>query len=160
MTYTSSDFRIEIAADMKAVAVLFREYASELDEDFCFQGFEEEIAGLPGKYVIPHGAILIATEVESGKEVGIVALRPFGDSGQSEMKRMYVRSEYRGRGIGRLLAIEIISEAKRLEYTEMLLDTLKRLQPAIHLYKDLGFEEIEAYYENPIDGVVYLRKVI
>lgn len=143
-----------------AVEILFREYAAELDIDFCFQGFEAEISSLPGKYAVPMGAILLATDASSGREAGIVALRPFGDSGQCEMKRMYVRPEFRGKGLGRMLAVEIIAVASQAGYTEMLLDTLHKLQPAIKLYKDLGFEEIEAYYDNPIEGVVYLRKMI
>ncbi len=145
---------------MGAVETLFREYEVELDDNLCFQGFEAELAGLPGKYASPKGAILVATDTESGEFAGVVALRPMSIEGSCEMKRMYVRPRFRGNGLGRLLAECILETASTIGYSEMLLDTLQKLQPAIELYRNLGFEEIGAYYSNPLEGVVYMKKAL
>jgi len=136
-------------ADLDLVRTLFREYAEELGVDLCFQGFDEELASLPGKYAPPQGAILLAGEV------GCVALRERGD-GVCEMKRLFVRPAGRGTGLGRQLAKAILERGENLGYREMVLDTLDHLKPAIKLYRELGFDDRAAYYENPLPGVVYM----
>lgn len=150
---------IEVALNMDLVSILFREYAQELGEDLCFQGFEEELASLPGKYGPPRGSILLARI--GNDDAGIVALRPYeAIPGSCEMKRMYVRPRFRGLGMGRLLAEAILVEAKRMEYEKMFLDTFERLESAVALYKSLGFEEIDPYYSNPMPGVIYMSKAL
>jgi putative acetyltransferase len=131
---------------------LFREYADFLKVDLCFQDFENELARLPGAYSPLGGVLLLA--VDESRTLGCVALRRVGD-GVCEMKRLYVRPEGRGRGIGRALAVEVITQAVGLGYTTMRLDTLDWLVEAIHLYESLGFSRIPAYYNNPLSGVVY-----
>jgi putative acetyltransferase len=131
---------------------LFREYANFLNVDLCFQDFESELAHLPGAYSPPTGVLLLA--VDKSTTLGCVALREAGD-GTCEMKRLYVRPQARGHGIGRALAIEVINEAVGLGYITMRLDTFDWLVEAIHLYESLGFSRIPAYYSNPLSGVVY-----
>ena len=143
----------EFPGDHVLVRTLFREYAVELGIDLCFQGFEEELASLPGKYAAPSGALLLA-----GEE-GCVALRDVGD-GVCELKRLFVRPSARGSGLGNDLALAIVERGRQLGYRHMVLDTLDRLEPAIRLYSRLGFEESEPYYDNPLPGVVYMRKAL
>jgi putative acetyltransferase len=131
---------------------LFREYERFLAVDLCFQGFEEELAGLPGKYAPPSGAIFIAADVQS--VAGCVALRKL-DDGICEMKRLFVAPQYRGQGLGRLLAERAVNEAIALGYTVMRLDTLQKLKEAMKLYESLGFRRRNPYYDNPLSGVVY-----
>lgn len=131
---------------------LFREYEAFLDVDLCFQGFEEELASLPGNYAPPAGALFIA--VASGQPAGCVAVRPLEDK-VCEMKRLFVRPDYRGLGLGRELARTVIEESIKIGYERMRLDTLKFLGGAIHIYKSLGFRRIGAYYENPLQEVMY-----
>jgi len=131
---------------------LFREYERFLGVDLCFQSFEEELAGLPGKYGPPDGVLLIA--LDGQQSAGCVALRKLED-GVCEMKRLFVRPQCRGRGLGRLLAERIVSEATALGYGVMRLDTLDKLKEAIGLYESLGFRRREPYYGNPLPGVVY-----
>ena len=143
------------------VRQLFVEYAQGLGVDLQFQGFEAELAGLPGKYAPPDGALLLAVDGEgAGEPAGCVALRALGDPAEKmcEMKRLYVRPQFRGRRVGRLLADAILTEAARLGYRGMRLDTLRTLTEAMGLYRALGFVEIPAYYDNPIPGVVYWEK--
>ena len=133
---------------------LFQEYEQELGADLCFQKFSEELASLPGKYQPPDGALLLAL---SGSNCsGCVALRRLSST-TCEMKRLYVRPDYRGTGLGRILAEKIISCARLAGYQVMYLDTLERLGPALNLYRSLGFRETEPYYHNPLKGVVYLQ---
>ncbi|MDE3057627.1 MAG: GNAT family N-acetyltransferase [Bacteroidota bacterium] len=146
--HTASDEQMEI------VRQLFREYEKELDEDLCFQGFEEELAGLPGKYAPPDGRLLLATSGE--KICGCVALRKMSDN-VCEMKRLFVRPEFRGSGTGRGLAVAIIREARAAGYRTMRLDTLQKLQPAIALYHSLGFKTVEPYYHSLLEGTVYME---
>ena len=159
--------------DLAAVARLFREYQISIGVDLCFQGFEEELATLPGLYAPPRGEILMARAGRAS--AGVVALRPLpnydgarltcggagfeGNTGESrglcEMKRLYVRPAFRAAKLGRRLAERVIAEARRLGYRRLVLDTLQDMAAAQALYRTLGFSEIEAYYENPLPGVRY-----
>ncbi len=144
------------AEDMRTVQTLFREYADWLGVDLCFQGFEQELQGLPGFYRRPQGCLLFA---EIGDETaGIVGVRPVED-GIAEMKRLWVRAGYRGSGIGRLLAEASVSMARQGGYRAMVLDTLSdpRLDAARGIYETMGFRQIPAYYHNPLEGVLYYR---
>jgi ribosomal protein S18 acetylase RimI-like enzyme len=133
---------------------LFRQYADSLDFDLEFQGFREELATLPGKYAIPEGCILLAED--SGQFVGCVALRPLEDK-ICEMKRLFVRSDYRGRGIGRMLACSVIDKAREIGYEKMRLDTVATMKEARTLYYSLEFRNIKAYRYNPIDDSSYME---
>ena len=144
--------RAQTPEQIEEVRKLFREYERFLNVDLCFQKFDEELAGLPGKYAPPDGALFIA--VDGKKIAGCVALRKLED-GICEMKRLFVRTQFRGKGVGRLLAKRIIDEAVTLGYKIMRLDTLDRLKEAMSLYESLGFKRIDAYYDNPLHGVVY-----
>jgi putative acetyltransferase len=140
--------------DFAAARVLFREYAAELAVDLCFQGFEAELEQLPDLYGAPTGCLLIARADE--REVGCGALRRLSDE-VCEMKRLYVRAEARGTGLGRILAERLTAKGRALGYARMRLDTLARLTAARELYRSMGFAEIAAYYENPLPGVVYME---
>lgn len=142
----------ETATEIQAVRRLFREYESYLNVDLCFQDFENELTNLPGVYVPPDGALLIA--VQKAHVVGCVAVRRMDDS-TCEMKRLYVIPETRGSGLGRQLAEVIIQRARDLGYRRMVLDTLDRLKEAMGLYESLGFRRTAPYYDNPLPGVVY-----
>jgi putative acetyltransferase len=137
---------------IEAVRILFREYERFLDVDLCFQRFEDELAGLPGKYAPPEGALLVA--LEETEVCGCVALRRL-EFRVCEMKRLFVRPAHRGRGLGRALAEAIIGEAYAKAYVAMRLDTLAQLNEAIRLYERLGFCKIAPYYHNPLPGVSY-----
>jgi len=143
---------VQTQREIEEVRSLFLEYEAFLDADLCFQGFEEELASLPSKYVRPTGALLIALDGE--KAIGCVALRKLEES-VCEMKRLYVKPEARRTGLGRRLAQEIILVACELGYTLMRLDTLNRLTQAMHLYERLGFRKTKPYYANPLSDVVY-----
>jgi putative acetyltransferase len=145
----------ESADDMERTRELFREYQQWLGVDLCFQDFDAELAGLPGAYAPPRGRLYLVNEGASGDLVGCVALRPLRPE-LCEMKRLYVRDRWRGRGLGRALAELLIAEAERAGYAEMCLDTLAHLDAARTLYFDIGFSETEPYYENPLDGVTYM----
>jgi putative acetyltransferase len=133
---------------------LIIEYATSPGIDLSFDNFEREMAEFPGAYARPDGRILLA--IEEGDAIGIVALRRL--SGRTcEMKRLYVRHEFRGRGIGRMLAERVIEEAKEAGYSRMRLDTLFRLREAIFLYESLGFKKIGPYKVNPNKGVIYME---
>jgi len=149
-------FKITQAAadDIPAIRELFLEYAQSLGFDLCFQDFDEELATLPGKYAEPNGCLLI---VKRGNEdCGCVALRKIED-GVCEMKRLYVKPDFRKHGLGKKLVERIIDEAKHRGYKLMRLDTLATMQSAIKLYKAYGFYEIPAYTFNPIPEAVYLE---
>jgi ribosomal protein S18 acetylase RimI-like enzyme len=133
---------------------LFMQYADSLDFDLEFQGFSQELATLPGIYAPPEGCILLA--VESGRFVGCVALRPLEDK-ICEMKRLYVRSGYRGQGIGRMLACLVIDRAREIGYAKMRLDTMATMNEARTLYYSLEFQNIKAYRYNPHDEPSYME---
>ncbi len=153
-----SRVREAAASDMDGVRELFREYQSWLGVDLCFQSFEEELATLPGKYAPPRGKLLLA-EVD-GRLAGVIGLRALGED-ICEMKRLYVRDWAKGQGIGRALVDRLVAEARALGYRAMRLDTLQSTMPqANHLYDQLGFREIPAYYVNPVPHVRYLELIL
>ncbi len=137
---------------------IFREYAAQLGVDLCFQNFEAELAGLPGDYAAPRGALLLATV--DGEVAGCGALRPLADvdyPNACEMKRLFVRPAFRRFGIGRLLTQALMDRGLQAGYSNLLLDTLDDMEAARGLYASLGFEEIPPYYFNPVPGAHYLR---
>ncbi len=143
---------------MAAVREIFQEYAEGLGIDLRVQQFDAELAGLPGDYAEPRGALLLATV--DGELAGCCALRPLDTAdypNTSEMKRLYVRKAFRGFGLGRLLTEAILDAARQAGYASVLLDTLNEMDTARNLYADLGFEEIPPYYHNPISGAHYLK---
>ncbi len=135
---------------METVRTLFREYQAHLGIDLCFQSFEEELIELPGKYV----AIWFA-EAE-GAIAGVVALRPWGD-GIGEMKRLFVRPMFQGRGFGKALAEAVVEGARQEGYSALRLDTLASMGAAVALYRNMGFVDIPAYTVNPVEGAIYLE---
>jgi len=134
---------------------LFLEYAAGVGSAICFQEFEGEVAGLPADYAPPAGRLLLAL---SGDEaVGCVALRPF-NHGRAEMKRLFLRPGARGKGAGKQLVVTLIDLAREIGYRSILLDTLPdRMASAIHLYKSLGFREIDSYKSKPVEGTLYME---
>jgi GNAT superfamily N-acetyltransferase len=141
--------------EMESVRTLFREYAASLGFDLCFQNFEQELADLPGSYAPPSGGLLLA--LAGDDPAGCVALKKLAD-GACEMKRLYVRSRYRGTGLGRALAEQIIQHAKRLGYPAIRLDTVPSVMgSAVALYRCLGFQEVPAYCFNPVPGALFLE---
>ena len=145
-------------AELAAVRALFLEYAQLLGVDLQFQGFEQELAELPGEYSEPRGTLLLA--LVDGAAAGCCALRPIDDvdyTNAAEMKRLYVRKVFRGFGLGRQLAEAVLAACTRMGYTSVLLDTLDDMESARALYEDLGFEEIPPYYHTPLPGAHYLK---
>jgi len=136
---------------------LFREYDASLDIDLSFQGIEEEIATLPGKYASPKGALFLAHDT-GGQAIGCIGVRPFDRPGACELKRLYVRYERRGSGAGRALVVEAIRFAAVTGYREMLLDSLPNMEAAIRLYRSLGFKLIPPYWNNTVPGILYFGR--
>jgi len=143
---------------LDATREIFREYAAGLGLDLCFQNFEAELAGLPGDYAPPAGALMLA--FVDGELAGCGAFRPLADvdyANACEMKRLYVRRAFRRFGLGRILAQALIDGATQAGHSAMLLDTLDDMEAARGLYESLGFEEVPPYYFNPIPGAHYLK---
>lgn len=146
---------------------LFREYQTGLGIDLCFQNFDQEVAGLPGNYAPPSGRLLLAIEGE--QIAGCIALRPLGTHASGvlvhqqhfdacEMKRLYVRPDFRGQGLGKKLVTTLIDVAREIGYQRMLLDTLPgKMEEAIALYRSFGFREIAPYYHNPVEGALFME---
>jgi len=140
--------------DIKMVKMLFAEYADSLDFGLDFQDFEEELANLPGGYAPPSGCLLLAKYKD--QLAGCVALRQISEE-VCEMKRLYVRPEFRCLGIGRALAQAIIEQARRIGYIYMRLDTVPSMEIARTLYTSLDFKQISPYRHNPIEGAVFME---
>jgi GNAT superfamily N-acetyltransferase len=142
-------------AQIEAIRQLFRQYAESLDIDLGFQGFTKELVDLPGPYAPPGGALLLA-EIDA-VPAGCVALRP-QSPGIAEIKRLFVRPDCRGAGLGRRLSEAVCTRAAGLGYRAVRLDTLERLRPAVRLYESMGFVRISPYNDNPLDGVAWFEK--
>ena len=141
------------AHDMQSVRVLLREYQRALGVDLCFQGFEAELAQLPGGYAAPYGRLLLA--MRDADVLGCIALQRVDDE-RGEMKRLYVRPSARGTGLGRALVKRILDEARTIGYREIVLDTLPSMIEAQRMYEGFGFRDIPPYRENPIVGSRYM----
>lgn len=137
---------------------LFLEYAQSLGFSLCFQSFDQELEGLPGDYALPEGRLLVATH--DGAPAGCVALHGLTHE-ICEMKRLYVRPQFRGKGLGRILAERIIADARQIGYRQLRLDTVEPMMPAaVALYRQLGFRDIAPYRENPIEGALYMELIL
>ena len=145
------------AADLAAVATLFRAYASSLPVDLAYQGFEAELATLPGAYAPPAGELLLAGDLD-GRPLGCVALRAIAPAGSCEMKRLYVSPAGRGLGLGRALVEAAIGAAERLGHHDLRLDTLPSMTAARALYSRLGFAPIAPYYDTPVAGTAFMSR--
>ena len=145
------------SADVPNVRAMLREYVDWIGLDLAFQEIDAELDGLPGEYAPPRGALFVA--VEGAVYLGMIALRPI-DRTIAEMKRLYVRPEARGRGLARQLIARLCDEARRLNYTEIRLDTLPKMGEAQAIYETHGFVDIEPYYETPIAGTRFMSKKI
>lgn len=150
---------VQNAGDLADAIRLFRAYAESLPIDLAYQGFEAEMAGMPGKYASPRGVLLIARN-GAGRAVACAALRPIEPDGACEMKRLYVTAEGRGFGLGKRLVETLFDEARRIGYREMRLDTLPSMTEAIALYRRFGFEPMAPYYDTPIEGTLFMRRVL
>ncbi len=145
----------ESPAQIAQARELFLEYAESLGFSLCFQSFDQELAGLPGDYAPPDGRLLMAEY--RGQLAGCVALHKL-EFGICEMKRLYLRPQLRGRGLGRTLAETVIAEARLIGYRKMRLDTVNPVMPnAVAMYRRLGFVEIEPYRSNPMEGALYME---
>lgn len=154
---TPSDLHIAPARspeDLAIVAGLFRRYAETLPVDLGYQGFEAELAGLPGKYAPPRGELLLARDAQAAP-LGCVALRPL-DHWVCEMKRLYLTPEARGLGLGRPLTLAVVAVARERGYRELRLDTLASMDAAIALYERLGFRRIAPYYAPTPPGTIFM----
>ncbi len=146
----------ETIEHIEIVRQLFREYEKSLDIDLCFQGFEAELANLPGKYAAPDGRLFLA--LVDGKTAGCIALRKL-EQDVCEMKRLFVRDEFRGFGLGKLLIEKLIEEARLTGYKKMRLDTLPdKMAKAVKLYESHGFRKIEPYYDSPFGETLFMEK--
>ena len=141
------------AEDLADIRELFVEYQRALGVSLCFQGFDAELAGLPGDYAAPRGRLILA--LAKGRPAGCVALRPLFHR-DAEMKRLYVRSQFRGSGLGRRLATTVIDSARDVGYETLKLDTLPQMKAAQRMYESLGFADTAAYNDNPVRGVRFL----
>ena len=157
-TAAVNDFDFHHAESPEQIAQvreLFLEYANSLGFSLCFQSFDQELASLPGDYAPPAGQLILATS--NGDLAGCVALHKI-DRDISEMKRLYVRPHFRGKGLGRELAKRVIAEARQIGYKYLRLDTVEPvMKTAVAMYRQLGFREIPPYRQNPIDGALYME---
>jgi putative acetyltransferase len=152
LTITQAETDEQIA-EAKA---LFREYEAWLGMSLCFQDFENEVATLPGKYAMPDGRLLLAYDDDN--LAGCIALRPLDEDGVCEMKRLFVRDEFRGRQVGINLIERLLTDAREIGYEKMRLDTFPpKMGKAVKLYESHGFREISPYYDNPHDGVLFME---
>ena len=151
------EYRTDLPEDLPAMRELFQEYGRSLGIDLSFQGFNEELASLPGKYAPPQGAVIIARRGDV--PCGCVALRRI-DEHACEMKRLYVRPGNRGLRIGWELVTRIIETGKARGYEAMRLDTLPSMANAVSLYRSFGFQEIDSYIFNPIPGALFMEKML
>jgi putative acetyltransferase len=145
--------------DFALARALFAEYAAWLDVDLCFQGFAQELEGLPGAYAPPRGRLLLAGV--DATTAGCIALRPLAPAGDqderaAEVKRLYVRPEARGHGLGAMLVAAVIAAARDIGYGTLMLDTLPQMPQAQKLYRRYGFQPCVPYYHNPLPGAVYM----
>jgi putative acetyltransferase len=148
----------ETPAQIAQARELFLEYAESLGFSLCFQSFDQELAGLPGDYAPPAGRLLLA-EYE-GKLAGCVALHAL-EPGICEMKRLYLRPQFRGKGLGRALADRILAEARHIGYERIRLDTVEPvMKDAVAMYRRLGFREIAPYCKNPMAGALYMELLL
>lgn len=146
----------ESPSQIACIRELFLEYARSLSFNLCFQSFDQELAGLPGDYAPPDGRLLLGSQ--SGKSVGCVALHRI-EGNICEMKRLYVCPQFRGKGLGKILAERVITEACQIGYKQLRLDTVKSdMGTAIAMYRKLGFREIAPYRVNPIQGALYMER--
>ncbi len=145
----------ESHAQIAQTRELFLEYAESLGFSLCFQNFDQELAGLPGDYASPDGRLLLAEY--DGQLAGCAALHKL-EPDTCEMKRLYLRARFRGKGLGRALAETIIAEARAIGYRRMRLDTVEPvMKDAVAMYRRLGFKEIAPYRANPIEGALYME---
>lgn len=148
----------ESPEQIASIRELFLEYAQSLGFSLCFQSFDKELAGLPGDYSPPQGRLLLATS--DGQVAGCVALHKLDDE-ICEMKRLYVRPQFRGKGLGKALAELIINEAREIGYKKLRLDTVEPvMRTAVAMYRQLGFREIAPYRTNPIQGALYMELLL
>ena len=144
------------AEEISTARDLMLEYAQWLGFDLCFQGFEEELRALPGKYAPPAGRLLLASW--EGQVAGMGALRPMDEAGACEMKRLYVRPAFRGHAIGLTLAEKLVRDAREIGYARMRLDTVPgKMDRAIAMYRQLGFREIGPYYGTPVEHTLFME---
>lgn len=143
--------------NLKIIRKLFEEYAESLGFNLCFQNFDAELTNLPGEYAPPTGCLLLA--MYQSQAAGCVALRRLSE-GVCEMKRLYVRPQFRRQGIGRALAETVIEHAKKTSYARMRLDTVPSMNVARALYTSLEFGEIGPYRHNPIEGAVFMELIL
>ncbi|MEK6280704.1 MAG: GNAT family N-acetyltransferase [Acidobacteriota bacterium] len=147
--------QVSSSEEIERTRQLFEEYVKWLGVNLCFQNYDKEVAELPGEYVPPTGRLYLATE--AGEAAGCIALRKLAD-GICEMKRLYVRPQFRGKALGRTLVDRIIEDAREIGYDRMRLDTLPgKMDQAIAMYRALGFKEIERYYNNPYQTAAFME---
>jgi ribosomal protein S18 acetylase RimI-like enzyme len=147
---------VESGPALEEIRALFLEYARSLDFNLCFQSFDKELLELPGRYAPPQGRLILCRV--NGTAAGCIAVKPLRGGGLCEMKRLFVRPEFRGKGIGLKLAVRLIEDAKQIGYRAMRLDTIAgQMDAAIAMYRGLGFKEIPSYYDNPIPNAAFFE---
>lgn len=149
--------KVENEDDIEAIKELFLEYFEWLDNDICFPNFEDEVMDLPGEYVPPKGQLLLA--LDEDYPIGCIALKKHSDE-VCEMKRLYVRDDFKGKGIGKTLIVRLIEEARVLGYKKIMLDTLPFMQQAIHLYYAFGFKKVENHIIGIDSEAIYMEMEI